>query len=110
MKAHQGGSLFSIAGFFFSPNVSSLKADNFDPGGRSLRKAGVIAIGLVALSMMAGVAFGQATWTGATSTDWFTNSHWSTGNVPRGGRRGHCRPSSALSTDREHTGRCGVHF
>jgi hypothetical protein len=59
VKAHQEGSLFSIASFFFSPIISKLRAVNFGSGRSNRRiksrtKARVVATGLAAFNMMAG--------------------------------------------------------
>jgi hypothetical protein len=72
--------------FLLSPAISSLRAVNFGSGCsnlRSRRKAKLMATGLVALNMMAGVAFGQVSknWIG-TTPDWFTSSNWSPSGVP----------------------------
>ncbi|MBJ7498402.1 MAG: hypothetical protein JHC57_01460 [Sphingopyxis sp.] len=55
---------------------TSLKRDLF----RSAAIARFLVLGSAALA--ASPAFGQDTWTGATSNDWFTGTNWADGTVP----------------------------
>jgi hypothetical protein len=72
--------------FLLSPAISSLRAVNLVPVAAiagAVEKAKLMAAGLVALNMMAGVAFGQVSknWIG-TTPNWFTSSNWSPSGVP----------------------------
>jgi autotransporter-associated beta strand protein len=44
----------------------------------------VVALGAAGLPLTGSASAQDATWIGATSTDWFTGSNWSTGSVPTG--------------------------
>src|SRR6476619_6993177 len=66
---------------------------------KSRTKSKVVATGLVALDMMAGVAFGaQSIWVGTTSSDWFTDSNWLNGVPPTANDTAVLRTTSPFPT------------
>ena len=66
-------------------SIQSLAVDEFAKRERALGRLPIFLLGAAGLLLMPGQAWAQdATWIGATSSDWYTGSNWSTGSVPTG--------------------------
>jgi hypothetical protein len=109
VKAHQEGSLFSIASFFFYPIISSLQASNFGFGDRNGLKATEklrVVVALLAGLCLTLTAHAQTNGWGPPSrgsSDWNTPSNWAPA-APLGGPTGTALFGTAATTSLTFSG------